>query len=432
MVRSSRSGSVMMLQYRSRPRSKTLPLPGAVVLALAMGTLAGCENEPPAPLTFSEVDSPAGDGAAQPRLVTAHDGSGLLSWLEPVGDDYALHFSQLGNDAWSEPQTVASGDDWFINWADTPSVVPVTDSFWAAHWQRYQPESYFANEIFVAFSNDGGANWTQPSLLHQDATESEHGFVTLFPDRDGVGAVWLDGRNYLVDGVYLYEDLEGNKLGTSLRYARFDSSGDRMEASGVDEMACDCCLPDVAASSDGLVVTYRDRTVDERRDIVVRRLEDGQWQMPVAVGADNWVIEACPINGSVISASGDDVVVAWFTAADNAPFVRLARSGDGGRSFGAPIDLDSSGSFGHVDVALSESGDAIVSWLRSADEGVALVVRRVSETGLLGDTQTVANIDIGRPADFPQMIVVDSRLVFAWTDFEGEGTVKTAVAELDR
>lgn len=422
---------MISMQFK-RAGVKELRYGGVAAMTLAMLLAAGCESEPPGPLSFSEIEGPAGDGAAQPRLVTAQDGSGLLSWLEPAGDDYALRFAQLDNDAWREPRTVASGDDWFINWADTPSVVPVSENFWAAHWLRYQPESYFAYEIFVAFSEDGGVSWTPPSLLHQDGTESEHGFVTLFPDRDGVGAVWLDGRNYLVDDVYLYEDPDGNKLGTSLRYARFNASGDRLEAVGIDEMACDCCLPDVAQSDDGPVVTYRDRTVEERRDIVVRRLEEGEWQTPVAVGTDNWVIEACPINGPVIAASGDDVVVAWFTAADNAPFVRLARSVDGGRSFGDPIDIDSAGSFGHVDVVLSESGDAVISWLRSADEGIALAVRRVSEDGLPGETQTVANIDIGRPADFPQMIVVDGRLVLAWTDFDGAGTVRTAVAELDR
>lgn len=421
----------MMLLHSVRSVLNGQPLLTLAVVSLAAGLIVGCESDPPGPLSFSEVEGPAGEGAAQPRLVVTHDGSSLLSWLEPAGDDYVLRYAQLDSDVWGDPQTVASGDDWFVNWADTPSVVPVSENLWAAHWQRYQPESYFANEIFVAFSFDGGASWEPPSLLHQDGTESEHGFVTLFPDRGGVGALWLDGRNYLVDGVYLYEDLEGNKLGTSLRYARFDASGDRLESVGVDEMACDCCLPDVAQSTDGPVATYRDRTIDERRDIAVSRLEEGEWQTPVAVGADNWVIEACPINGSVIAASGDDVVVAWFTAADNVPFVRLARSGDGGRSFGDPIDIDSSGSFGHVDVALSEAGDAVVSWLRSEDDGVALAVRRVSRTGLLGETQTVADIDIGRPADFPQMIAVDNRLVLAWTDFDGDGTVKTAVAELD-
>ncbi|HEY5622630.1 MAG TPA: sialidase family protein [Gammaproteobacteria bacterium] len=407
---------------RARPTS---------MLLLAAIVVAGCEREPPGALSVVEVTGPAGEGAAQQRLVAA-GGDALLSWLEPAGDDFALRFAMLDGADWSAPRTVAVGDDWFINWADTPSVLPASDEVWAAHWLRRQPESYFAYDIFVAFSSDQGATWSEPSLLHQDGTESEHGFVTLFPEGDGISAVWLDGRNYLVDGVYLYEDPDGNKLGTGLRHAHFDATGGRLSAEAIDEMVCDCCLPDVAQAAGGPVVAYRDRTVSERRDIVVSRMQEGTWQGPVSVGFDDWIIEACPINGPAIAADGSDVVVAWFTASNNAPFVRLARSSDGGRSFGEPMDLDSGGSFGHVDIALSETGDAFVSWLRSADTGIELVVRRVSDSGVAGETLTVASVDIGRPADFPQMIRAGDRLVFAWTDFDGAGTVKTAVADLDR
>ena len=60
------------------------------------------------------------------------------------------------------------------------------------------------------------------------------------------------------------------------------------------------------------------------------------------------------------------------------------------------------------------------------------MIRRVSSAGLVGDSQTVAFIDIGRPADFPRMVYADQRLVFAWTDFEDAGAVRTAVADITR
>ncbi|MEE8238114.1 MAG: hypothetical protein V3S67_07355, partial [Gammaproteobacteria bacterium] len=74
----------------------------------------------------------------------------------------------------------------------------------------------------------------------------------------------------------------------------------------------------------------------------------------------------------------------------------------------------------------------VVSWLRSEADGLALTIRRVSPSGLVGDSQTVAFIDTGRPADFPRMVYADQRLVFAWTDFEDAGNVKTAVADVSR
>ena len=43
--------------------------------------------------------------------------------------------------------------------------------------------------------------------------------------------------------------------------------------------------------------------------------------------ADGWHMEGCPVNGPSIAADGDDVVLGWFTAANDEPRVQLARSG---------------------------------------------------------------------------------------------------------
>ena len=400
-----------------------------VTLISAVLLMAGCERAPPEPLTFYEVANPAGEGSAQQRLSVGGGGDVVMSWLEPGTEGHALKYAIMVTDGWSESQTVVTGDNLFVNWADTPSVVKISDNLWAAHWGVYQAESYFAFNAIVALSVDGSA-WREPFLLHQDGTESEHGFVTLFSQEGSVGAVWLDGRNYIVDGEFLYQDHNGNVLGTALHYAQFSSSGNRLKSFELDEIACDCCLPVIAQSSDGFVLAYRDRSLEERRDIVVRRMSGGNWQDAVLVGADNWIIEACPINGPAIAADGDSVAVAWFSATNNEPYVRLALSADAGKSFGEPIEIDADGSFGHVDLVLTDEGDAIVSWLRSDADRVAITLRRITVEGVVGEAQTVAHIDIGRPADFPQMVKVGRQLVFAWSDFDGNGKVRTAVAEI--
>ena len=40
------------------------------------------------------------------------------------------------------------------------------------------------------------------------------------------------------------------------------------------------------------------------------------------------------MNGPAVAAHGADIVVAWYTAAESVPRVRLVRSSDGGASFG--------------------------------------------------------------------------------------------------
>ena len=393
---------------------------------LAGVALTGCAGPSADPQPPRELAVAAAEGSAQPHLDLSGDGAVVLSWLEPAGDRYALQVSTSAGDAWSTPGTVATGDDWFVNWADFPSVTPIGGDVLAAHWLVYQQQG-FGYDAVLSLSTDGGDTWGEPLLLHADGTDTEHGFVTLFPWQEGLAAVWLDGRNMIVDGEFAFENEAGEPLGMSLRYARFDVAGERLSSAELDPLACDCCQTDVALLGGDALLAFRDRTTSEVRDIVVQRLSEDGWQAPIPLAPDNWVLEACPINGPAIAARDDQVAVAWFSAADNRPLVRVVRSNDGGRTFGDAMDLDSSGSFGHVDIAALPNGETAVSWLRSEADGLALVLRLIDGAGEIGELITVATIDTAGPLDFPQMVFDGSRLVFAWTDFGETQRVRSAV-----
>ena len=393
---------------------------------LAGVVLAGCAGPSADPQPPRELAVDAAEGSAQPHLDLSGDGAVVLSWLEPAGDSYALRVSTSAGDAWSTPGTVATGDDWFVNWADFPSVTPIGGDVMAAHWLVYQQQG-FGYDTVLSMSTDGGATWGEPFLLHTDGTDTEHGFVTLFPWQEGLAAVWLDGRNMIVDGEFAFENEAGEPLGMSLRYARFDVAGERLSSGELDPLACDCCQTDVALLGGDALLAFRDRTTSEVRDIVVRRLTADGWQAPIPLAPDNWVLEACPINGPAIAARDDQVAVAWFSASDNRPLVRVVRSNDGGHTFGDAMNLDSSGSYGHVDIAALPNGETAVSWLRSEADGLELVLRLIDGDGEFGEPVTVATIDTAGPLDFPQMVFDGTRLVFAWTDFGETQRVRSAV-----
>ena len=137
--------------------------------------------------------------------------------------------------------------------------------------------------------------------LNDDSAEAEHGFVELFAWNGAIGAFWLDGRQ-LAEWSF---DEPDKLLGTSLRVATLDYTGNVAAREIVDELVCDCCQPDRAMTSAGPVVAYRDRTPEEIRDVVVRRHVDGAWADAVAAGADGWHIEGCPVNGPAIAADGE-------------------------------------------------------------------------------------------------------------------------------
>ncbi|HEY7671432.1 MAG TPA: sialidase family protein [Gammaproteobacteria bacterium] len=360
------------------------------------------------------VEPPTMAGSGQPDLASGPDDAVVLSWLEPDADDeVVLRESTLHDGAWSEPRTVVRGSDVFINWADVPSVVPITSNAWVAHWPKLKPESFGAYDVAFATSPDAGASWTAPILLNDDDTETEHGFATLFAWGDAVGAVWLDGRQLAAWSF----DAPDALLGTELRFAKVTRSGEVLETGVIDALVCDCCQTDVALTSVGPLVIYRDRSEDDIRDVVVRAHDGKEWQAPIALGAEGWHIEGCPVNGPAITARDDAVAAAWFTAANDVPRVRFARSRDGGRSFEPALDVDTVGAFGQVDVVLLEDSTAVVTWWRRAEGNrTALAFRTVSREGALGPITTIAENAVPQPLDVPEAVATGDGLLVTWTD----------------
>jgi hypothetical protein len=138
--------------------------------------------------------SPAGPSSAQPQLTVSARGV-LLSWIERTGDVAALKFAERKGDAWTTPRTVASGRDWFVNWADVPSVIRLADGSLYGHWlQKSGPDTY-AYDVRLARSMDDGQTWSPSFTPHHDGTKTEHGFASLFQmPGAGLGLIWLDGR----------------------------------------------------------------------------------------------------------------------------------------------------------------------------------------------------------------------------------------------
>lgn len=401
-------------------------IPSLLLLLMLVG--CGRQAEVALPELVSEpLDSPAGEGSGESNLAVSPDGRVILSWLEPEGSGHALRFSALANSGWTPAATVARGEAWFVNWADFPSVVPISDRLWAAHWLARRPEGGYAYDVAMALSNDAGASWGATLSPHTDGTPTEHGFVTLFPWQGAVGAVWLDGRNMQPGEAGDHAAHAHGAGGMTLRAAVIDASGALSHEFVVDELTCDCCQTDVAVTAAGPIVAYRDRSVDEIRDIFVARGTADGWSTPLAVANDGWRIEGCPVNGPAIAAQAGHVVVAWFTAAGDVPRVRMARSVDGGRSFASPLDLDIEAPLGRVGVVLLSDGDAVVSWLAAAGEGAAVALRRVRRDGGLGPVRIVTHTAASRPAGFPQLVVSGEHLVLSWTEVVAENKrVRTA------
>lgn len=372
------------------------------------------------------VDNPALEGSRYPHLA-AGGGQLVMSWLQalPQGG-FALQHARWRDGSWAPAATVARGDDWFVNWADFPSVVPLTGATLAAHWLQQKTGSVYSYDVRMAVSADGGASWSAPMSPHDDDTPTEHGFVTLFEADRGIEAVWLDGRH--TGGGHDHEGAASGAM--TLRTTTLGPNGLRVGPDlEVDARVCDCCQTDAALSADGPVVVYRDRSAHEVRDIAVLRRIGDRWSEPVQVHEDGWKIDACPVNGPAIDAHGRTVAVAWFTAPD-VPRVRLAFSQDAGRTFARPIEVARGDVTGRVDVVLLDDGRAVVSWLQSAEGGAEIRAQPFDGRGAAGVPVVIAASSVQRASGFPQMVRAGEGLLFAWTDAAGPAQVRTAYATL--
>ncbi len=352
------------------------------------------------------IDPPAAGTAMAPNLTITGDGI-ALSWLEKSekGGAQAGHrllMSRLDGEQWTKPTTIAAGPDFFANWADIPGVIEASDGSLYAHWLAKTADDTYAYSIDLARSSDDGATWQQIGHLNDDDTPTEHGFVTYVREGKGIRAFWLDGRAMMQDGPM------------ALRTSLIEESVGPGRV--LDERVCECCSTDSALTTKGPLVVFRDRSEQEVRDIGVIRGDETGWSDTSHVNDDNWVIAGCPVNGPEVAADGTSVALAWFTAAEDEPQVRVAFSSDAGREFGAPIVVGGSHPLGRVDVVLEGPGRAVISWLTVVDERAQLRLRRVASTGMLGEAVAIATTAVSRSSGVPRMIATGDQIYVVWVE----------------
>lgn len=384
-----------------------------------------------APLNVREGESPSGEDSREPELFASADGRVILSWVEQTGGKrHALRFATREGAGWSAARTAAEGDNWFVNWADFPSVVALADGSMAAHWLVKSGKDTYAYDVNIARSKDNGQTWGTPVVPHTDGTKTEHGFVSLLPLPDGrLGAVWVDGR--ATENVKGGHDEESPlPVGMQLRYAAIDAEGRLSDEAVLDGHICECCQTSAAMTAEGIIAVYRDRSEREVRDIhFVRRQAEG-WSAPRPVHADKWELNGCPVNGPSVVAEGRRVALAWFTGEGDAPRVQVAFSHDSGATFGSAVRVDDGEALGRVDIVMLADGSALVCWMAGGAQGGANKVRRVSPDGTLGAVAVIAQTDVSRSSGFPRMARLGDTVHFAWTQFGKPSRVRTATADV--
>ncbi len=374
---------------------------------------------------FSVEEMPLStEESGESNLFVAEDGTAYLSWVEYINDTTdALMYSVLEFGVWTDPKEISRGSDWFVNWADFPSIAVNGDRM-AVHWLQKSAGGTYDYDVRISVSEDKGKTWGESFILHKDGIPAEHGFVSMLPYGDGFFATWLDGRNTKGDSHDVEADNHGHGHGGAMTlrgtfFKNNDTSNDGVE---LDSRICECCQTAAYVQENEVLVAYRDRSEEEIRDISIVKYEDGFWTKPQTPNPDNWNMTACPVNGPALAGKGDDVVMAWYTAQAEKPRVQIAFSRNGGQDFFNSLMVDDGRPLGRVDVMMTDYKSAIVSWMEDKGDEAEIRIVEMNSSGKIGESFTVATTSSSRKSGFPVMGKIQDGILVSWTDVDSTGT----------
>ena len=370
-------------------------------------------------IVISILETPANPQSGEPNLFATRTGTPILSWIEQDVDSIPmLMLASWDRAQWSSAAMITKNDNLFVNWADFPALASNKTGVLLVNWLAKSAASPYAYDIKMSLSHNFGATWGDPFILHDDGTQSEHGFVSMVPLANNNFAVtWLDGRETINEGGTM-----------TLRYASIAPEGTLTEEALLDSKVCDCCQTSMVRAGDStLIVAYRDRSDEEIRDISIVRKSGDSWSEPIQVSNDQWKINGCPVNGPALAASKSLVVVSWYTQGTNdSGKVYCAFSSDFGKTFAAPIRIDSGTPTGRVDIAFVDETTAITSWLEELSGRARIAVRTVNQDGALSSPMTVTESSTSRLSGFSRIAAVEDYFLIAWTELNEQPIVRTA------
>jgi len=133
--------------------------------SLTLGVLAmSCQVNDKKEPEIQQLSPPVSENSMQPYL-SANGSELLFTWTEQENDSLsALYFSKFDHNKWTEKTLIKKGQNWFVNWADFPSVAGDKEHLISYYLKKSDAETY-AYDIFLRQSNDSGKHWSIENKL---------------------------------------------------------------------------------------------------------------------------------------------------------------------------------------------------------------------------------------------------------------------------
>jgi hypothetical protein len=351
-------------------------------LTVAVMAGAACWVEPfPVDLTI------ASEGASNPTVSIAPDGTVLAAWVATRSDTSDVFLTRVGADGRAvTPIRVNDVVGDAAPHEQAPAQVVVgPDGIVHVVWTTNTPipgRRFPASDLRYARSTDGGLTFAPTVTVNDDVAgpPSSHTFHDVAAGKDGLVVIsWLDGR--VSDSMRLAEPgvSEDHLPGSDIRVAiSFDAGVSFVRRAVVDTNVCPCCRTSLALGANGGIhVAWRKVFSGDVRDIVVATSHDAgeSFDPPVRVHGDNWIYRGCPHAGPDLTTDLEGQLhVAWYTGAPHRAGLYHAVSADGGMTFGSPTALAESQPPSQAKVAVDGTGVIWMAWeLRGEGGGDRIV-----------------------------------------------------------
>jgi BNR repeat-like domain len=393
-------------------RSKTL-LFVLVVAAIAAATLTWVSfGRVRSSISFEPQPHPVIENATAPAMTMTT--SDKLYLLAAEGHEENRHLVLMGSfdggDTFTKLGSIGDEGSAVMAHGEMGPRLRAKAMYVYALWQAHPAQG--PSLLQFARSSNSGQSFDPPiNVVDKPAGDTSfQGFAdfTLSPKGDVIAA-WLDGRdsamNHGTFSVYVARSTDkGVSFGKNVR---------------VGAGGCPCCRPAVMANERGDVfVAWRKVFEGDQRDIVVSTSHDGGQTFgdPVRVFSDRWVLHACPESGPSLAWREGKLYVAWYSGADK-PGVRVAVSGDSGKSFLPPHEIeDKVLDQNHPSLSLSEDGRLLLSFLGRAKsdsspwQSLQPFVTEVAQDGALSSIAAVPASGAG--AVYPAVVAGSAGRIF--------------------
>lgn len=387
---------------------------------------------------------PVAGESGMPFLAKGPDGKIHMVWIDylPEGG-HALRTAFWNGRRWSQAETIASGQKWFVNWADTPSIAVMPDGSMFAHWLVRAPEGgTYGYGIRIAHCPASGGAWREVHGINLEDKADYAGFLRFAPDapfavylcppvKAEAGSDSEDSKQHHAQTGQVNHPHEEEHRKT-FRLVEFHKDGSFARDREVDSDVCSCCPTALERTSDGWIAAYRDHLPGQIRDISVIRFDGERWSPPQTLHPDGWEIHGCPTEGPSIAATGADVAVAWLTRANKQPRIQYAVSRDGGKSFSDAVVLDDGSPVGRPQLVPLDVESFLAIWLEETEASrFDIRMRRIHHNGRRGPSVAVATVPAGRAAGLPRIAIHGDQILLAWRD-ERVQTLSLSVSEFLR